>query len=142
MLGLQTLAIAGLLLLAAVSSLGAAPAASNAGESAGKAAKRMGPAPVAAVQTDGLVIEVAPWTQGCGLGQNGGFIVARDAASGEPRWLLQVYATDYDPRRERDVQDVFITALRLLADGETLQVEDELGRRFRVDLSRRALLSE
>lgn len=99
----------------------------------GKAAKRAGPAPVEPVERDGLRIEVVPWTEGCGLAQNGGFLAGVEARSGERRWLLQVYSTDYDPRRERDVQDVFITALRPLPGGRDLLVEDELGRKFRVD---------
>jgi hypothetical protein len=99
----------------------------------GKSAKRAGPAPVEPVVSDGLRIEVMPWTQGCGLAQNGGFLAGFDVSSGALRWLLQVYSTDYDPRRERDVQDVFITALRPLPGGRDLLVEDELGRRFRVD---------
>jgi hypothetical protein len=96
-----------------------------------KLGKRVGPAPVEPVEVGPLRIEVVHWGSDLGEGQNGGWLRAVDAASGEPQWTLQVYRTDYDPDKEMDVQDVFITAVTPAADG--LVVADELERRFLVD---------
>ncbi|MCF6281360.1 MAG: hypothetical protein L3J28_03970 [Candidatus Polarisedimenticolaceae bacterium] len=97
-----------------------------------KSAKRAGPIPVAPVTISDLRIEVVHWAQDIELGQNGGYLAAYDQTSGKQRWLLQVYCTDYDPRRERDTQDVFITRVQLLSNG-SLAVVDELGREFLVN---------
>ena len=49
-----------------------------------------------------------------------------------------MYDVPYDASLEEDVQDVFIA--RLAARGDRLQVSDEKGRRFLVDVKRRAVL--
>lgn len=70
--------------------------------------------------------------------QNGGMLVVFDCATGRQLWQTCVFKTDYDPALEQDVQDVFITGLRL--DGESLVVDDEAGRAWRVDLSTRQVV--
>jgi hypothetical protein len=68
--------------------------------------------------------------------QNGGHVTATDVASGERLWTVRVYETDYDPQRERDVQDVFITSLAD-AGGGCLNIEDEEDRRYVLDTASR-----
>ena len=75
-----------------------------------------------------------------GSTQNGGYIEARDRATGKKLWGIQVYTTVYDENRERDVQDVFITAMKLTeqwVNGEesrVLVVQDGKQREYIVDL--------
>ena len=96
-----------------------------------KMAKREGPDPVDPVTINGIRFEVVHWGKELGVGQNGGYIVAVDPASGERLWTLMVYGIDYDADRERDVQDLFITSLNE-TDGK-LKVVDEDEREFIVD---------
>lgn len=92
----------------------------------------------AAVTSAGVRYEALPWGKARGLGQNGGYIAAYDAASGRELWLLKVYDVTYDGEREDDKQDVFIESLRLQGKG-TLVVTDERGGVYRVDLARRSV---
>ncbi len=96
------------------------------------ARKRIAPPQVAPVLLGGLRIEVVHWGKERGLEQNGGYLEAFDRATGAARWLLRVYAIDYDPALEGDVQDLFIEQLKT-GPGGTLIVIDEQGRRFVVD---------
>ncbi|MDO9002370.1 MAG: hypothetical protein Q7V20_02815 [Aquabacterium sp.] len=56
-------------------------------------------------------------------------------STGQQVWLKQVYQIRYDPHMEEDVQDRFIKQLTLEPDGHTLQVTDERGQRFEIDLA-------
>jgi hypothetical protein len=73
-----------------------------------------------------------------GLGQNGGFVVAHDAASGTKPWTAKVYAIAYAANTEADKQDVFITGMKPSADSRALLVTDDRGRPWRVDLATHA----
>lgn len=105
------------------------------------AAKRVGPPDVEPVTIDGVRYEAVHWGRERGLGQNGGYLEAVDAASGASLWLLQVYAIDYDPDLEEDVQDVFIETLKAGPRG-TLKVVDERGRRYAVDPATRTVTAK
>lgn len=105
---------------------------------AAPAAKRVAPPAVKPLRIGDLQIRAVPWAHEHGLGHNGGVIEAVDALSGARRWLLQVYTSPRDPALESDVQDIFITRLRRAGRGHIL-VEDERGRRWRVDLASRAV---
>lgn len=96
------------------------------------ARKRIAPPQVAPVLLGGLRIEVVHWGKERGLEQNGGYLEAFDRETGAARWLLRVYAIDYDPALEGDVQDLFIEQLKA-GPGGTLIVVDEQGRHFVVD---------
>jgi hypothetical protein len=95
------------------------------------------PAPVTSA---GVRYEALPWGKARGLGQNGGYIAAFDAASGRELWLLKVYEVRYDGRREDDKQDLFIEDLTLEAKG-LLRVTDERGAVYRVDLAQRSVVA-
>jgi hypothetical protein len=96
------------------------------------------PAPVV---VGGLRYEAVPWGRARGLSQNGGYIAARDMASGRELWLFKVYDVKYLPDMEDDKQDVFIEDLALDAKGR-LRVTDERGEIYRVDLVHRALVPD
>lgn len=100
-------------------------------------AKRAAPAEVAPVVHDGVRYEAPHWANASPCRQNGGCVVATDATTGEARWHTVVYSVVPTPGLETDVQDVFITALTV-SDGK-LQVEDERGRRFTIDLATRSV---
>ena len=99
--------------------------------------KRTGPAPVAPVSRGGVRYEPLVWGRERGLGQNGGYILACDVASGKELWTLKVYDVHYDPEMEQDKQDCFITRMSLAWFGNRLKVRNERGERFVVDLDKR-----
>ena len=81
-------------------------------------------------ETDGLMH---------GLDQRTGYLVAADAATGTRLWALRVYEVRMIPGLESDVQDVFFRSMSLQEDGRSIVVEDELGRRFAIELSTRSV---
>lgn len=96
-------------------------------------AKRSAPLEISPVTLGGVRFEVVHWGLARGLPQNGGYLAAIDESSGRELWLLQVYDATQDPRRERDVQDVFVTRLAASPAGDRLEVTDESGRHYLVD---------
>lgn len=117
----------GILLLVALS-LGAFPVQ----------AKRSGPKDVPPVTVEGVKYSVPHWGKAIGKPQNGGYIQANNVETGKLLWELRVYEIKYDPNLEGDVQDVFITSLKL-TDGN-LEVGNERGDTFVVDISKRAVI--
>jgi len=101
-----------------------------------KQMKRAAPDPVAPVTIGSIRYEAPHFAGDVGGTQNGGYLSANDVTSGERLWTLRVYETVYDKNREQDVQDVFITRLTDLGGGK-LQVQDEDGRSYTVDLAAR-----
>lgn len=100
---------------------------------------REGPDPVEPVVSGNVRYEAVHWGKAVGLEQNGGYIRAFDAGSGEELWTLKIYDIDYSRDMEPDRLDVFITGLTLSDGGRTLLIDDEDGRRFAVDLGTRAV---
>jgi hypothetical protein len=86
-----------------------------------------------------LRIEALPWGKARGLGQNGGYIAAYDAATDAELWVLKVYDVIYDGRKEDDKQDVFIEELTVDPQGRLL-VTDERGHDYVVDILSRAVV--
>jgi hypothetical protein len=86
-----------------------------------------------------LTISAIHWGRSRGLGQNGGYIAAAETSTGRELWVLKVYDTPYDPRREQDVQDVFIVEMKATDSGSLLEIHDEEGRVFLVDPTTRSV---
>ena len=107
-------------------------------EAAPVAKKRAGPEPVDPVVIGAVRFEAPTDGKAKGLGQNGGFVVAHDAATGAELWTAKVYAIAYKPDMEGDKQDVFIIEMKPSADGRSLRVTDDRGRRWKVDLASHA----
>jgi hypothetical protein len=104
-------------------------------------AKRAPPKEVPPVRQNGVEYSAAYWAVDCGFmsaeGQPGGYVQAKDK-SGKLLWDLRVYEVKYDCNIETDVQDLFITSLKMI-DGK-LQVVNEEGDKFVVDLSNRKVI--
>lgn len=77
-----------------------------------------------------------------GKENNRGWIQVFDRKTCYPLWALQVYTIDYDLDLEQDVQDIFMTEATLGPDGETLWIDDEAGRRHKVDLRERKVVEQ
>ncbi len=69
--------------------------------------------------------------------QNGGYIEARNKATGKKLWGVQVYTTNYDQDLEQDVQDVFITEMTYDQEKNVLLVKDENNRKYMIDIQTR-----
>ena len=100
-------------------------------------AKRKAPSDVSPVVHQGIKYVVVHWRYENGTGQNGGYIEARDEKTGKKVWGLVVYRTEYNDDLVRDVQDVFISSLRLDAKRNCLIVETGRKDLYYVDLSTR-----
>jgi hypothetical protein len=98
----------------------------------GAKGKRAAPAEVPAVKIGNVHYEVLHWGRMRDLPQNGGYLVAKDA-KGQEILVQQIYSNVPDPKLEADVQDVFITSLRVAKDGKSLEIQDEQGRKYRFD---------
>lgn len=98
-----------------------------------KLGKRAGPPEVEPVIIDSIKFIALHWGKSRGLGQNGGYIAAYDASTGEELWILKVYEIIYDPQKEQDVQDIFIQSLEKTDSGDELLVTDEHDRTYIVD---------
>ncbi len=105
----------------------------------GAKGKRAAPADVPAVKLGGVHYEVLHWGRMRDLPQNGGYLVAKDG-KGQEMWVQQIYSNVPDPKLEADVQDVFITSLRVAKDGKSLEMQDEQGRKYRFDPVQRKVL--
>ncbi len=121
-------------MLAAVA-CGRAPASA---EAAQVAKKRAAPEPVEPVVVGNVRYEAPPWGKTSGQGQNGGVVVAHDAATGAELWSAKVYTIAYKPEMEADKQDVFIIDMKASPDGRALLLADDRGRRWRLDLASHA----
>ena len=101
-------------------------------------AKRSGPKDVPPVTVEGVKYSAPHWGKAIGKPQNGGYIQANNVETGKLLWELRVYEIKYDPNLEGDVQDVFITSLKL-TDGN-LEVVNERGAKFVVDIAKRKVI--
>ncbi len=71
--------------------------------------------------------------------QPGGYLVAVDAKTGQRLWRLKVYEVP-DPRAiGRPTLARYFRAMRLAPDGATLEIENEAGGVYRVDLTIRTV---
>lgn len=97
--------------------------------------KRVGPPQVSPVVISNIRYEVIHWGRERGLGQNGGYVAAIDTASGKELWTSKIYAVEYKPKLETDVQDVFIKTMVVAPDGQSLLISDENNRHFVLDVA-------
>jgi hypothetical protein len=101
--------------------------------------KRRDPADVQPVQHGGLSYEVPRLGTPFGYDQDGGFIIARDAATGALVWSQRIYVVDHGDDIEDDKQEVFVKALTLSDDARALLLVDERGERYRAGLADRSV---
>lgn len=62
----------------------------------------------------------------------GVYVTATQVADQKRLWTTRVWAIEYDPRREADVQNVFVKSLTLDAAAGVLHVVDEKGRQAQI----------
>ena len=74
-----------------------------------------------------------------GYAQDGGIVIARDAASNELAWTQRIYTCEYDDDMEDDKQDVFISKIMISDDQAALLIENEHGAQFRLNFSDRTV---
>lgn len=84
---------------------------------------------------DGIRYEAVRNARMRGFDQAGGVVAAMNLESGTELWIEKVYTVTFDPAEERDVQEVFITRLRIVGDGKELEVTSERKQVYLVDLA-------
>jgi hypothetical protein len=67
--------------------------------------------------------------------QRGGWLVAIDAASGTQLWSVQLYANPYDAASPVGSPPRWFKHMQLMPGGAGIDIEDDIGTRFTVDLS-------
>lgn len=103
-----------------------------------KMAKRGGPPEVPSIIHENIEYSVIHFGAELGESQNGGFIAAKDCTTDTRLWVLKVYETQYNPKKEMDVQDIFIEKIAI-TNGK-LRVVDRLARQFMIDLASRDIV--
>ena len=93
-------------------------------------AKRTPPQKVIAVE-DNEVKYTAPQRESKVHKQAGGYIEARDKKTDKKLWELKVYDVKFNPKIEKDVQEVYITSLKV--ENGKLIVANEAGDEYEVD---------
>ncbi|WP_295456202.1 hypothetical protein [uncultured Thiodictyon sp.] len=86
------------------------------------------------IVVDGVVYKELRQGNKLGYEQKGGFLVATDKKTGNILWHVRVYEVHFDAAKESDVQEVFFTQMKLLPGGTEILVENELEKRFVVNL--------
>ncbi len=95
-------------------------------------AKRSAPKEITPIVHRGIKYIVPHWGASLKKKQNGGFIEAFDIKNKKRLWLLRVYKIKYDENLEKDVQDVFITEMKI--KNNKLVVRNEKNDTFIIDL--------
>lgn len=94
-------------------------------------AKRSAPKEIPPIRHGDLEYRV---THHVGDGYLPGFVEARDSVSKRPAWIRQIYVIRRNPNLESDVQDVFISGIKLDTDQNVLEVTNEHGGVFELNL--------
>jgi hypothetical protein len=102
-------------------------------------AKRAAPKDVPPVTFEGIKYAAPSSGLVNGKKQNGVYIEATSLETGKLLWELRIYEVKYDPNLESDVQDVFITSLKIV--NRNLEILNEAGDKFVVDLSRHKVIA-
>ncbi len=105
-------------------------------------AKRVAPLPVDPVTHKGIVYSTFPWSYQNGSRQNGGFIKATIKSTGDVIWEKQIYKTKYKRGIETDIQDVFITTIKLTDDASSLVIINEIGDVYSVILKNQMVIKK
>lgn len=98
---------------------------------------RSPPPEVAPVVRDGKRYVQRIGSHDASIGQSGGLLDIIDDATGKPIATIKVYDNTRSPDLEGDVQDIFFVSMAFDATGRLI-ITDEVGRRFAVDVDKRA----
>lgn len=102
-------------------------------ETSMESAKRRAPAAKPVVH-QGIRYEQLRRPQEHGFSQGGGVIGAFNESTREKVWAVQLYETTFDPKEERDAQEVYVSELKIDAKDKALIAVDERKRRWRIQL--------
>ena len=99
-----------------------------------ESAKRRAPA-VRPVLHNGVRYEQLRRPSEQGFSQSGGVLAATDVASGKQLWVIRLFKTEFDPKEEKDAQEVYVSQLVFDAKAGVLMAADERKRRWRINAS-------
>ena len=88
--------------------------------------KRTPPAKLKPVRGSGIEYRAPQKMIGC--------VEAWNTAENQRIWFRQIYTVQYNPSLEGDVQDIFISGLKLEAEHQRLTIENEKGGIFTLNL--------
>ncbi|WLI87390.1 hypothetical protein Q4S45_11585 [Massilia sp. R2A-15] len=71
--------------------------------------------------------------------ERGGWLVAKDAANGKQLWRVQLYTNPYDAGSPVGSPPRWFQRMHLTADRAAIEIEDDIGTIFLVDLATRAV---
>ncbi|WP_338846651.1 hypothetical protein V8J88_23190 [Massilia sp. W12] len=77
-----------------------------------------------------------------GYPQKGGFLIATNKSTGEILWNIRLYEINIDNSKETDVQEIFFTKMKLIKNGNAILIENELDKKFEIDLETRTVLEK
>jgi hypothetical protein len=100
-------------------------------------ASRPAPTAVAPVEHDGVRYQQDLDSYRHGGDQPGGYLVAIDSKTGERMWMLKVYELNSHPAPGLEHPGLYFKTLRLAPGGGALEIENEGGGRYLVDLASR-----
>lgn len=100
---------------------------------------RAGPRAVEAIEFNGVRYEQELNSYNHGGNQPGGYLSAVDIKSGQRLWMIKVYDVNNDDGSKVDVIGLYFSRMSLLAEHNALEIEDEAGRHFQVDLNNRTV---
>ncbi|WP_338846440.1 hypothetical protein V8J88_22165 [Massilia sp. W12] len=83
-----------------------------------------------------MKIEVLHFGKDAGLEQNGGYLEIKDANSNQHLFFIKIYDIKYNPKKEDDVQDMFIIEMGV-RDG-VVRIKEEHGRVYAINLTERS----
>lgn len=106
---IRTVGVIAAALLLAITSVAMASDQRGRGESV----SRPPPPKVAPVTLNGLRFEQVMNGKAIGLRDVTGYLRAVDVATGETKWVKQVYSTTYVPEDENDAQAVYFATMRM-----------------------------
>lgn len=101
-------------------------------------ASRIEPEDIEPVVHKGVRYSAPHWGKAQNRDQNAGYIEAWDIKRNEFLWILKVYTIHYVRGLEGDVQDIFITSMKL--HEEKLIVINERGDKFIIDINTKEII--
>lgn len=106
-------------------------------ENAKRRVKRVKP-----VSKHGIRYEEIRGARTRGFPQNGGIIAAIDETTEKEIWTLIIYETVYDDQEELDVQDIYITKLKVNWRGTILTVVNERHKAYEINLKDQSVIEK
>jgi hypothetical protein len=100
------------------------------------------PPRVAPISHAGIRYEQVKNARSLGFEQVTGYLAAIEEASGKRLWAIKVYDNSVNPELESDVQETYFKSMELGAGARELQIINEAGKRFLVDLASQKVRAE